>query len=271
MFDFDLSIIILNYRNKNMVKYCIKGIKKLNLSLKYEIIVVDNNSHDGCGEMINKHFIDIKFIQAKGNRGYATGNNLGIKKAQGKYILILNPDIAILSNAIQRMYEYLETNTKVGIIGPKLLNADKSLQYSCGNFPDWRLPFFRRTFLSKTKAGKKWLKKYLIMDWDHNQTREIDWLFGACLMIRKEALDKVGLFDKNFFLYLEDTDLCRRFWKMGFRVVYFPIAEVVHYHQRSSAENLGLFGLLSNTGRIHLSSFLKYYFKYLGEKNPHQK
>jgi len=270
MNNFDLSIVILNYKTQKLVKYCIWGIKKLKLPLKYEIIVIDNNSDDGCAEMIKKNFIDVKFIQADENRGYAAGNNLGIKKAQGKYLLILNPDIAFLGKAIEKMYEFMENHPEIGILGPKLLNADYTLQYSCGIFPDWHLPFYRRTFLGKTKNGQAWLKKYLMMEWNHQENREIDWVFGACLMVRKKALDKIGLLDERFFLYLEDTDWCRRFWENNYKVVYFAKAEVIHYHQRSSAENLGLRGLLSRPGRIHLASFFKYYFKYLGKPNPHK-
>lgn len=270
MDNFDLSIIILNYKNQNLVKYCIWGIKKLNLPLKYEIIVVDNNSHDGCAEMIKKNFLDVKFIQAEKNRGYAAGNNLGIKKAQGKYLLIINPDIAILDKAIEKMFNFLDNNPTVGIIGPKLLNAEKNLLYSCGNFPDWHLPFYRRTFLGETRAGQVWLKEYLMMGWDHQETKTVDWLFGACIMVRKEALTKVGLLDERFFLYLEDTDWCRRFWENNYQVVYLADAHIIHYHQRSSAENTGLIGLISRAGRVHLISFIKYYLKYLNKANPHQ-
>jgi len=271
MFKYDLSFIILNYRNKNLVKYCIKGIEGLSLDFKYEIIVVDNKSNDGCEEMIKKNFLQVKFIAAKNNRGYATGNNLGIKNSQGKYIVIINPDVAVFPATIEKLFKYLEANPEVGIVGPKLLNPDQTLQYSCGIFPDWRLPIYRRSLLGKTNRGKKWLKKYLMISWDHNEIKEVDWLFGAFLFIRKSCLDKVGLFDERFFLYLEDTDLCRRFWRNGYKVVYNPEVSVIHYHQRNSAENKGLGGLFKKTGRIHLYSFLKYYLKYLGQKNPHQK
>lgn len=269
MNNYDLSIIILNYKTANLIKYCIYNLKKINPLLKYEIIVVDNDSADNCEQIVKKHFIEVKFIQAKNNRGYAAGNNLGIKKAQGKYILIVNPDIAFLDKTLEKMYDFMGKNPKIGIIGPKLLNADGTLQYSCGNFPDWHLPFYRRTILSKTNSGQKWLKNYLMKDWNHNENREVDWLFGACLLIRKEAIEEVGLLDERFFLYLEDTDWCRRFWENGYQVIYFAAAEVIHYHQRSSAENLGLTGLLSKAGRIHIISFIKYYFKYLGKENPH--
>jgi N-acetylglucosaminyl-diphospho-decaprenol L-rhamnosyltransferase len=212
MNNIDLSIIILNYKTVKLIKYCVLNLKKLKLPLNYEIIVVDNHGQDGCAEMIRKNFSDVKYLAAAKNKGFAAGNNLGIKKAQGSYLLILNPDIAVFNDAIEKMYDFLIKNPEVGIIGPKLLNPDQSLQFSCGRFPDWHLPFFRRTFLGKTKSGKEWLNNYLMMEWDHKENKEVDWLFGACLMIRKEALEKVGLLDEGFFMYLEDADWCRRFW-----------------------------------------------------------
>lgn len=266
----DLSIIIVNFQTVKLIKFCIQNIKKLNLPFAYEIIVVDNHGSDGFLEMIDKNFLDVRYIRSIKNRGYAAGNNLGIINAKGKYLLIINPDVALLDDAILKMLRYMEQNPDVGIIGPKLLNADKTLQHSCGKFPDWRLPFFRRTFLSKTKTGKNWLNNYFIMDWDHNQNREVDWLFGACLMISKIALEKVGLLDERFFLYLEDTDWCRRFWENNYKVVYFADAKIIHYHQRSSAESIGLSGLFNKKGRVHLISFIKYYLKYLGKPNPHK-
>lgn len=258
----DLTIIILNYKQKGLIKYCLKNLLSLNIPLKYEIIVVDNASNDGCGEMIKDEFMSVKLIKADKNRGYAAGNNLGIKKAQGKYILILNPDITILSDAIVKLYEFMEEHTQAGICGPKILNPDGSIQYTCSRFPDWRLPFYRRTFLSKSKKGKKWNDYYLMMDWNHQENRKVDWLFGACLMVRKSAIDDVGLLDERYFLYMEDLDWCRRFWEKGWEVWYIADFDVIHYHQRLSADVNILWSLFSKTARVHLASWLKYYFKY---------
>lgn len=264
----DLSIIILNYKQKGLVKYCLKNLLSLDIPLSHEIIVVDNASADGTGEMIKNEFMGVKLIEAKTNQGFSAGNNLGINKAQGKYLLILNPDLTILSDAILKLYRFMEDHPEVGMSGPKILNPDASLQYTCSRFPDWRLPFYRRTFLSKTKTGQKWSEYYLMTDWDHQSNRPVDWLFGACLMVRKSALEKVGRLDERFFLYMEDLDWCRRFWEQGFEVWYVAGAKVIHYHQRLSAEVSILWSLFSKTARIHLISWLKYFFKYWKKSLP---
>ena len=152
----DLSIIILSYKQQGLVKQSLRGLRSLNIPLDHEIIVVDNNSQDGLAEMVKNEFMEVKLIEAGENRGYAAGNNLGIKKARGKYILILNPDVTILSDAITKLFDFLEQNPRAGIVGPQIKNPDGSIQYSCSRFPDWRLPFFRRTFLSDTKKGRQW-------------------------------------------------------------------------------------------------------------------
>jgi hypothetical protein len=221
--------------------------------------------------MIKTDFPEVIFIPSEKNLGYAGGNNLGLQKAKGKYLMILNPDILILTNEMERMIHYLDLHPEVGLLGPKLINPDGTLQYSCYRFPTFFTPFYRRTFLGKLPWFKDKVKKYLMMDWDHQENREVDWLLGGCFLVRKTAMERVGLMDERFFMYFDDVDFCRRFWEANFRVVYFAQAEVVHYHQRTSAENWWLFGLFSRVSREHIKSWLKYFAKYAGAKNPRLK
>lgn len=264
----ELSIIILNYFNKNLVKELLRNLAELNLPFNYETIVVDNASYDGVEEAVNKEFPQVKFIQSKINGGFAAGNNLGMKQAQGKYILICNPDLAILSKAIEVLYDYLENNQQVGLAGPRLINADKSIQDSCTLFPDWKLPLYRRTSLGNTQSGQKWLDKYLMKDLDHYINSYVPALFGACLIVRSSALAKVGLLDERYFMYMEDLDWSRRFWENGYKVSYVGQAEVIHLHRRQSAtENLWR-TLLSKSARHHILSFIKYLKKFKGKELP---
>lgn len=285
----DLSIILLNYKQKGLLKQCIKGIVSAQPSLEYEIIVVDNNSGDGSLDMVKTMFDEpdelnqpklpikknlkippIRTIASEVNGGFAMGNNLGIKQAQGKYIMILNPDIAVVHGALEKMFSFMEDNLNVGMIGPKLINPDGSVQYSCRRFPSLLTPFYRRTFFGKLPSAKRPIDHYLMKDFDHNSNKEVDWLFGACLMARQSVLDKVGLLDERFFMYFEDLDLCRRFWQAGHKIVYFAEIEMVHYHQRLSAQSGGVRGVLKRSGRIHFASGIKYFAKYLGVKLPVQ-
>ncbi len=284
----DLSIVILNYKQKGLVKQCIKGIVASRPNIDYELIVVDNDSNDDCLEMVKIIFKNeilaekqqklpldnplkippILTIQAKSNDGFAAGNNLGIKAAKGKYIMIINPDIAVVPDALEKMIDFMDKDESIGMIGPKLINPDGSVQYSCRRFPNLFTPIYRRTIFGKLLFAKKYLVSYLMIDYDHESTVKVDWLFGACLLIRKSVLDKVGMFDERFFMYFEDLDLCRRFWSEGYKVIYFTEVEMVHYHQRLSAAKNGIWGIFSKGGRIHLASGIKYFAKYLGAKIP---
>ena len=266
----DLSIIILNYHNKNLTKELLKNLFELNLAYQYEIIVVDNGSYDGVGEVVKK-FDKVKFIQSKKNGGFAYGNNLGIKQARGKYIMIMNPDLAILSDAIEVLYGYMDNHPEVALAGPRLINADKSVQYSCTSFPDWRLPMYRRTSLANTGVGQKWLHKYLMKDFDHYQNNYVPSLFGACLIFRKSVLDKVGLLDERYFMYMEDLDWSRRFWQAGYKVAYVGQAEIIHLHRRQSAAESLPRTLFSKSARYHVLSFIKYLLKFKGKKLPETK
>ena len=284
----DVSIVILNYKQKGLVKQCIKGIVASRPSIGYEIIVVDNNSGDGVLQAVQDLFKtaagsqgtatlfdrlqvprpEIITIQAGENRGFAVGNNLGIQRSRGRYVVVMNPDIAIVPGALEHLVEFMDQQPQVGICGPKLINPDGSVQYSCRRFPTLFVPLYRRTFFGSFKHGQQMLTDYLMRDFNHATNLPVDWLFGACLVIRRSLIDKIGLFDERFFMYFEDLDWCRRCWAAGFQVYYVAAVELVHYHQRLSAERSGLFGLFSKAGRIHLASGIKYFAKYLGVAVP---
>ncbi|MBU0707439.1 glycosyltransferase family 2 protein [Patescibacteria group bacterium] len=263
----DLSIVILNYKSKGLTKQCLKGIALLKPRLNFETIVVDNASNDGTTEMINEEFPWVKTIKSPVNNGFAAGNNLGIRKSVGKYIMILNPDVAIFNNSLETLYNFMEENPNVGLAGPKLINPDGSVQASCRTFPTKKIIIYRRTPIGKMSGPRKILREHLMLEWKHTDNREVDWMIGACFFVRRSAMEKVGLLDERFFLYLEDVDWCRRFWHSGYKVCYVAEAEMVHYHQRLSAENPGLKGALSYATRVHIISAIKYFAKYYGVKN----
>lgn len=263
-----LSIVILNYKTKNLSKELLKNLLYLKLPFEHEIIVVDNASFDGLDTVIIDKFPAVKFIQSQKNGGFAYGNNLGIKEARGDYILICNPDLAFLTPAIGQMLDYMLKNPKVALAGPRLVNADKSIQYSCTDFPDWHLPIYRRTMFSQTESGKIWLENYLLKKIDHYKNFLVPALFGACLMVRRTAIDKVGLLDERFFMYMEDLDWSRRFWENGFKVAYIGEAEVIHLHRRQSAADNLPKSIFSRSARNHITSFIKYLLKYRDKELP---
>ncbi len=258
----DLSIIILNYKSRELVKQCVKTIGLLAPKVSYEIIVVDNASDDGVGAMLAERFPDVRFLQSPTNTGFAAGNNLGIRAAKGRYVVIMNPDITVLPGALEEMVSYMDTHPDVGVMGPKLIHPDGSLDPSCYRFPTRMIPVYRRTPLGKFSSGRRAIAEYLMEDYDHETTSDVDWLLGAALIVRREAFEKVGLLDEQYFLYFEDTDWCRRFSEAGYRVVYHPKAKMVHYHERLSAQGPWFLSVLKPSTRIHIASCFKYFSKW---------
>jgi hypothetical protein len=254
----DLSIVIVNYKSKEKIKKCLKSILLADLSgLSWELIVVENDSGDNLSDLLTD-FKSSKLIKSDKNLGMGGGNNLGIKIAQGEFILILNPDTELKPEAIKTLFSYIKENKDVYIIGPKLLNPDLSLQYSCSYFPRPWTPIFRRTFIGK--FFQKHLDWFLMKDFDHKSTREVDWLMGSCLLIRGNDFDG---FDERFFMYFEDIDVCRRAWHYGKKVVYHPEAEVIHHHARESAKKPWYLGVIkSKLTREHIKSWFRYFLKW---------
>ncbi|MDA2936018.1 glycosyltransferase family 2 protein [Patescibacteria group bacterium AH-259-L05] len=245
-----------------MLKQCLRNIDEAHIGIDYEIIIVDNNSTDSSKEFLLQ--LKCKVILNNENIGYAAANNQGIKLAKGKYILTLNPDVIVLPESIEKLFGFLENSPDVAMAGPQLLNPDKSIQYSCCRFPEVYTPAIRRTFLGKLPLFKKELNRYLMLDFDHKKTKEVDWLIGAVLMVRKSALDSIGLLDERFFLYFEDVDLARRIQKAGYKVMYYPESKMYHFHQRLSDVQSGA-SLFSKITWIHITSALKYFIKWRGK------
>lgn len=281
----DISIVILNYKTAGLVKQCVKGIIAAQPKAEYEIIIVDNNSGDRCLDVMQQYMTSlahqpstlfrqalavpvVQYVQMPRNDGFAVGNNAGIRQARGEFILVLNPDIAIIPGIIESMVAYMHNHPGVGIVGPRLIYPDGSAQDSCRRFPRLVTPLLRRSVFGKLPQAKRLLDEYVMNDFDHKATRTVDWLFGAFLVIRRDVIDAVGMFDERFFLYFEDLDLCRRCWQAGYEVHYVADTEVVHYHQRQSAEKTGIRALFDRAGRIHLQSGFKYFAKYWGVNLP---
>ncbi len=258
----DLSIIILNYKSSNLVKHQLKKLTNYNFSVDVELIVIDNNSNDNIKTVL-ENFPNVKFIESKENRGYGAGNNLAMRHAGGEYVLILNPDIRIEKDTIEKLYYKIRSDANIGIIGPRLINADESTQETSFSFPNILYPLFRRTSLGNTKIGKKWLDKFLLKHIDRKQNSKVDWLMGSCLMIKKSFFEELGGFDEKIFMYLEDMDLCRRIWEKGKQVYYMGEMSAIHLHQKMSADKNIIISIFTNKlSRIHIKSWIYYVKKY---------
>jgi len=262
----DLSIIIVNYRSREQLLNCLASLRAADLAgLSREIIVVDNASGDDLGEA-GRLYPEVALIMSPVNLGMGGGNNLGISRASGEFILILNPDTIIRGRAIPTLLDDLRAHPAVGMIGSKLLYPDGALQMSCSRFPSFFMPVLRRTFLGNCFATAR--DRFTMNDFDHASRRPVDWLMGSCLMFKRETTLADGSvfaprFDERYFMYFEDIDLARQFWTRGREVVYNPEAVVLHDHRRESARHpwyLALF-LDALTWR-HIASWLKYFIKW---------
>jgi len=260
----NLSIIILTYKSKNLVRFALKDLLDSNLPEQTEVIVVDNDSKDGVEKVIKKEFPQVRFIQSGANLGFAGGNNVGIRAAQGKYVLIMNPDIFVKDNSIQNLYNYIKQreSENIGLVAPRLNNPDGSLQNTAYRFHKLTTPIYRRTILGKTKKGKRHLKQFLMDDWDHNSTREVDWVQGSFFISPKELLERVNYFDERYFMYMEDMDLCRKIKQAGKKVIYYPEVQAIHLHRKESAEGSWHQVFTNKLTRIHIQSWFKYMWKY---------
>lgn len=262
----DLSIIIVNYKSKIKLINCLESIARAEIGeISQEIIVVDNNSGDDLSDLAAR-YPRLKLIISPKNLGMGAGNNLGIKNSRGEFILILNPDTIIKGEAILTLLNYLKINPGVGLIGPKLLYPDGSLQSSCARFPNFFTPILRRTFLGDYFKVNR--DRFTMNDFDHNSIKEVDWLMGSSLMFRRQiALPGGGIFapvfDERYFMYFEDTDLGRQMRVKGLKVVYDPEAIIIHDHQRQSAKHPWYFALfLDRLTWCHIGSWLKYFIKW---------
>lgn len=220
----ELSIIIVNYNTKNLTLSCINSIKSADFTGKYEIIVVDNHSEDGSLEALEK-LKSIKLIKNSDNLGFAKANNIGIKKALGKYILLLNSDTKVKKGSLDRLVSFAKSHDKAGVVGAKLLNKDGSVQPSAFHFPSITnaIGYY---LLGRDTSPLKYFPQ-------GKDAVEVDAVVGASFLITPEAKRKVGLLSEKYFMYFEDIDYCRKVREVGLKVYYLPDAEVIHYHGAS--------------------------------------
>ncbi len=251
-----VSIVIIHYRSPDLLARCLEQIAAARVALAHETIIVDNAPTDDRAARIAEQHGARCLVNAR-NAGYGRAVNQGMAAARGRFHLILNPDVEVRPGSIEVLVDYLEGHPAVGICGPKLHSLDGSLQYSARTFYTLWTILLRRTFLGRLFPRARALREHLMMDWDHNEERDVDWMLGGALLARREAVDDVGGMDERFFLYFEDVDWCSRMHRRGWRVVYVPQATMVHAHQRASAR-----GFLSRGQRMHLESALRFYEKW---------
>ena len=254
----DLVISIVNYKSGRFLRGCLESLSRSVDLSGCQIYVVDNNSQDNSCEFIKSSFPSVNIIRNCTNVGFGCAHNQVIKCTNSKYILILNPDIYVPHDGVARMLSFMEQHPNAGAVGCRLLNPDFSLQYSCRRFPNCFTILLRG--IQKIRNSKFEIRNscrsYFLLDFDHKTPTDVDWVTGACMLLRRQALEQKGLFDEKYFLYYEDADLCYRMWP-DWQVFYYPHVYMVHHHLRQSHKLKNAKQLLT-----HIRSALRFFSKY---------
>ncbi|MEK7160741.1 MAG: glycosyltransferase family 2 protein [Patescibacteria group bacterium] len=261
-----LSVLITHFKTPDLLRLCLNSINSTTANLEKEIIVLDSAADSETEEWLINDFPAAKYRAFKKNLGYAKMINIGLTQARGDFILILNADLIVEKGAIEKMLDFMLVNTRVGLVAPRLLNFNGTVQDSCFRWHHWLTVIYRRTWLGLTRRGKRELERFIIKISDSAASQAVDWVLGAAMLVRQSAVTQVGLMDERFFLYFEDTDWCRRFWLADWQVVYLTEALMHHYHGRLSKRTSGLADIFFNRYTwIHIVSALKYFWKYRGQ------
>jgi len=229
-----LSLIVVHYRSRPALERLLASLREAQPAPIREILVV-NNSGDPVEDLLHGLPWPARVMTPGRNLGYARGVNEGIRAAREEQVLILNPDILVSAGSIETLMRCAEEHPRAGIVAPRLLNADGTLQLSARRFYTWKTLLLRRAPLGPYAARSRTLRDHLMADWDHADTRPVDWVLGAAMLARKRAIRDVGLMDERYFLYFEDVDWCQRMWRHGYDVLYCAEAPMVHEYARASA------------------------------------
>jgi len=230
----DLSVCIVNWNTREDLEEAIASVLEPDPGLNPEVIVLDNASQDGSVDMVRERFPDVALIEGDRNLGFAKGYNCAARRASGRHLMILNPDTVVRPGALKRLVDFMDSHQDAAAAGPRLLNSDGTIQYSCRRFPRPMAAILRNTVLGRVVPRNRYTRDYLMVDWDHETVREVDWVSGAAICIRRQAWDEIGGFDEGFFMYAEDMDWCLRARKAGRKIYYCPDAVIAHRIGRSS-------------------------------------
>lgn len=242
---FDVSICIVSYNTRDLLKQCLDSIYSETKEISFEIFAVDNASSDGTVEMLKDHFPNVQLIANKKNLGFATANNQAIKYSKGRYVLLLNPDTLILDSALVKLVEFMDSHQEAGVVGPQILNPDRTFQFSYDDGISLGL-FFRGLVISNfsrllgllapVKKHRSYSKNSKGVE-NPPKIKEVVRVRGCCLLVRKEVVSKVGLMDEQFFMYCEEVDWEYRMKKAGWKIYFYPFAQIIHYWGASSKQN----------------------------------
>lgn len=232
----DVSIVIVNWNTREITRQCLQSVYQQTEGIKFEVIVVDNASEDGSVEIIRSDFSQAILIENKENKGFAAANNQGMAVAKGRYCLLLNSDTLVLDNAIAKSVAFADQDDEVAVVGCRALNSDRTLQPTCFMFPSLLNMVLSSTYLYKLFPRNRFFGRELLTWWQRDDVRLVDVVTGCFMLVRRQAIDQVGMMDEMFFMYGEETDWCYRFKQGGWKVEFTPCAEIIHLGGQSSKQ-----------------------------------
>jgi N-acetylglucosaminyl-diphospho-decaprenol L-rhamnosyltransferase len=247
----DVSVVIVSYNTRALLDACLRSLRDSTKTVNVETFVVDNASADGSADHVAREFPEVSLIRNHANRGFAAANNVAIRQARGRHVLLLNPDTRVTPDTVATLAAFLDARPDVGITGPRVLNADGTLQ-SCG----YRFP----TLLGEIAQSRQlpaWLRAVRAPR-EKERHADVHWIDGCCFMIRRDVIDGIGLLDEQYFLYAEELDWCRSARNAGWRIVTCPAAELIHLGGQSSAQ------VKASALALFIETRLRYYRKHDG-------
>lgn len=230
----DLSIAIPSWNTCDLLDQCLASVFANSGGVDFEIIVVDNASTDGSPAMVETRYPGVRLVRNRINLGFAAACNIAFKYSTGRYFLLLNSDTVVLENTLKGMVDFMDAHPRAGAAGCRLLNFDRSLQRSCSRFPGIMTELYDALYLSKLFPRSRLFGSFAMSWWDFDDTREVDFAGGSCLILRRAAIEEVGLLDEGFFMYCEEADWCYRLWDRGWKVYYYPGVEIIHFGGQSA-------------------------------------
>lgn len=255
----DLSIVVVSHNHNQLIKKYLPSIFAIPTSVTFEVLLIDNTGSDSTADWVSNNFPQVKIVRNNIQKSYAENMNLGMNTMlYGRYFVVCNPDIEILSGLWDESVKFMDNNTGVGIMGPQLLNPDHSIQPSCRRFSTPLTLLTRGLHLDGLLKSFEPVHQYLMLDYNHKSVMDVDWVTGALMIVRRSAIAKVGGMDERYKMaYSEDQDWCCRMWRNGWRVCYVPHAKAIHDHQRS-----GMRKPWSKMARVQLINAIRMFRKF---------
>lgn len=230
----DVSVIIVNWNTQEILRDCLKSVYEETRDISFEVVVVDNASSDGSVEMVQEKFPQVILIENTENRGFAAANNQGMCVARGRYVLLLNSDTIVLDGAIQKTIAFADQHTEAAVVGCKTFYPDGALQRNCFMYPALVNMLLSAFFLNKLFPRNKFFGRERMAWWDLDDVREVEVVCGCYALVRSEAIDQVGMMEERLFMYGDDPDWCFRFKKAGWKTLFTPDAEIIHWGGQST-------------------------------------